>query len=229
MPSDTQDGEDFALIEALLWDGTFHRVERHVARLRESAGRLGFDSDVSRYEAALRAQERRLINLPAGSYKVRLVLERTGELWSEAEPLGATDGGEVMIASNYVHAGDALARHKTSRRVLYDLATTFARSNGLVDLLFLNERGELAEAASSNVFVLLDGELLTPRVEAGILPGVYRQHVLETDPRAREELLVLADLLQAEAIYLCNSVRGWREVRLRPGRGWDTCFPPIVR
>ncbi len=204
------------LIESLLFNGEYHRTPLHVSRMVASADELGFPVAPERIHALL---DRVAAGLGTGHYKVRLLLERTGELWGSAEPLQPAKGSTaVMVARRHLPAADRLTRHKTTSRTIFDAASRFAASQGLADILFLNRHGELTEAANSNVFVRLGGELLTPREEAGLLPGTFRSTVLKDNASAREELLTLADLLQAEAIFLCNSVRGWREVELREGR-----------
>jgi hypothetical protein len=77
-----------------------------------------------------------------------------------------------------------------------------------------NERGELTEGCIHNVFVVKQGVWSTPPVRCGLLPGVYRAKVLRENPEAREATLTIEDLAQADAIYLCNSVRGIYEVKL---------------
>jgi para-aminobenzoate synthetase/4-amino-4-deoxychorismate lyase len=61
------------------------------------------------------------------------------------------------------------------------------------------------------VFIEKDGQWFTPPVACGLLPGVYRRHLLDTG-RATERTLQLQDLLSADAIYICNAVRGCRKV-----------------
>jgi para-aminobenzoate synthetase/4-amino-4-deoxychorismate lyase len=80
--------------------------------------------------------------------------------------------------------------------------------------LFLNERGEVTEGSISNLFIEKNGELYTPPVSCGLLPGIFRAHVLRTDPKAHEKVLTADDLRTADALFLCNSVRGWRKVTL---------------
>ena len=81
-------------------------------------------------------------------------------------------------------------------------------------MLFLNLRGEVTEGAISNVFVVKDCRWFTPPVECGLLAGVYRRHLLETRPEIEERVMSLDDLRSADAIYLCNAVRGLRRVTL---------------
>jgi para-aminobenzoate synthetase/4-amino-4-deoxychorismate lyase len=101
--------------------------------------------------------------------------------------------------------------HKTTRRDIYEAALD---SIGEVeDVLLWNHRGEITESTIANVFIQWAGELLTPPDTAGLLPGVYRQHLLESG-RAREQTITVKDLTQAQAIYLGNSVRGLWAVEL---------------
>ena len=81
-------------------------------------------------------------------------------------------------------------------------------------MLFLNLRGEVTEGAISNIFIEKNGRWFTPRVECGLLAGVYRRHVLEMRGNVEERVLTLDDLRGADAIYLSNAVRGLRRVTL---------------
>ncbi len=79
--------------------------------------------------------------------------------------------------------------HKTTHRPLYAAALQAATAAGYDEVLFLNQRGEVTEAAIHNIFIEKSGCLITPRVDCGLLPGVYRRHILETNPSAKEEIL----------------------------------------
>ncbi|MGD0648545.1 MAG: aminotransferase class IV, partial [Acidobacteriaceae bacterium] len=127
----------------------------------------------------------------------------------------------VTLSPHRTNSADPFLRHKTTNRHLYNDELTRARSEGFDEVIFLNERGELTEGAISNLFVerLGDpagaGELLTPPVASGVLPGVMRRHLLETFPHAEERVLTLADLEPPNTLWLCNSVRGLRKATLR--------------
>jgi para-aminobenzoate synthetase/4-amino-4-deoxychorismate lyase len=95
---------------------------------------------------------------------------------------------------------------------LYDRLYAKARAEGFQEVIFANENGELTEGAISNIFLEKLGKFLTPPLSSGVLPGVFRRHILETRATAEETVLTLDDLKTAEAIYLCNSVRGLRQV-----------------
>ena len=74
-------------------------------------------------------------------------------------------------------------------------------------MLFLNEKGELAEGARSNLFVELGGALYTPPLPAGVLDGCLRRELID-EGRCRERTLTPGDLSRAEAVFFGNSLRG---------------------
>ena len=103
-----------------------------------------------------------------------------------------------------------LARVKSLNYLDNLLAREEARRSGAGEALLLNTRGFIAEGAASNVFLVRDGTLLTPGVEAGALPGITRQVVMELageEGLAVEEANVtLPDLFGAGEAFLTNSV-----------------------
>eukprot|EP00004_Rigifila_ramosa_P027703 TRINITY_DN9114_c0_g2_i1.p1 TRINITY_DN9114_c0_g2~~TRINITY_DN9114_c0_g2_i1.p1 ORF type:complete len:127 (+),score=19.10 TRINITY_DN9114_c0_g2_i1:3-383(+) len=115
----------------------------------------------------------------------------------------------VMLAPDTTTAGDLFLRHKSSVRARYDAAWRAAEAQGGFDMLFFNERGELTEGGRSNVFVQLDGRWHTPPLSCGLLPGVQRAALL-ADPawNAQETIITRAMLARAEAIVVCNALRG---------------------
>ena len=80
--------------------------------------------------------------------------------------------------------------------------------------IYHNETGELLETSIGNLVLQIAGKLYTPPVNLGILPGIYRQHLLEKG-KVEEKVLTLEELAQAEAIYGCNAVRGLYKLSLK--------------
>jgi len=69
----------------------------------------------------------------------------------------------------------------------------------------------LTEGAISNLFIRTEGQLLTPPVGCGALPGVFRRHLIESGG-CKERILTVRDIEAADGVFLGNSVRGLREV-----------------
>jgi len=187
----------------------------HWRRLRRSAEWFGFEADPDQVAGAVIGA---LGELPAGPWRVRLALNKAGKTAIATEPLPTTAAGTlpaVRIARERVRSDDWHQAHKTSHRPLYDPALRQAQSEGLWDLLLFNERDELVEGARSSVFVRVGGRLVTAPLESGALPGVMRERVL-ADPSydAVERNISRDELQQAQALFLCNAVRGLFQVRL---------------
>ena len=87
-------------------------------------------------------------------------------------------------------------------------------SLGKQEKIYHNQRGELLETSIGNLVLKIAGQLYTPSIRLGILPGIYRQHLLETE-QVEEKALTIEDLKGAEAIYGCNAVRGLYELSVR--------------
>ncbi|MDA8414486.1 MAG: aminodeoxychorismate synthase component I [Desulfobacteraceae bacterium] len=205
----TRDCEAFSLIESLRFDAQgYLLLERHLQRLSGSADYFGFRFDGD----ALRHRLGEFRHSLTGVHKVRVLLEPDGNITIASQPLIATDravhAAKIMIALQRVDSSDPFLYHKTSRRALYD--EQLRAHPGCYDCIFLNERGELTEGSYNTIVISLKGELLTPALECGLLPGVLREELLEVGAM-REAVLRLADLQAADTIWLVNSVRGWRE------------------
>jgi para-aminobenzoate synthetase/4-amino-4-deoxychorismate lyase len=201
-------GRTFHLIESLLYDEGYFLLERHLERLARSAAYFRFPLEPGAAQGALEAHARGR----CGREKVRLLLFRDGRLSCESAPMADQEQeATAAFAKVAVDSADPFLYHKTSWRGVY--AGESARRPDLAEVIFVNERCEVTEGANSNIVALLDGELLTPPLESGLLPGVFRGELLALG-RVRERVLPRQDLETAQELYLVNSVRKWRRVRL---------------
>jgi para-aminobenzoate synthetase/4-amino-4-deoxychorismate lyase len=106
--------------------------------------------------------------------------------------------------------------HKTTMRGLYDTEYNQARKDGLFDYIFCNNAGEVTEGCITNIIIYREGEYRTPPVASGLLPGVMREHLLaESAVPVAEKVLTRQDVRSAEAIFVCNSVRGLVRVKMK--------------
>jgi para-aminobenzoate synthetase/4-amino-4-deoxychorismate lyase len=204
--------ELFETMRATRAGGVAHR-ERHRARLGASAATLGFAFDAAAWDDAL---DRLLRSLPpsveaAQALRVRVALRVDGSLsiTHAALPPLQEGGVRVVLADGPLARELALARHKTTARAALDAGVRAAQAEGAFDMLYLDAGGRLLEGGRSNVFLRLGGRWFTPPLADGVMPGVMRGVLLD-DPAwaASERSLVRTDLLRAEAIVVCNALRG---------------------
>ena len=202
------------LIETLRFDPGkgFTRRDLHLARMEASAEVFGIAFDRS---AALQALEDAVAGA-SDARRVRLTVNEQGQFGCTTASLGESASVWTYVVSPMrVNSGDLLLRHKTTWREMYEEEhARFSLETGCDEVLFLNERGDVAEGSRTNVFVRIDGKLFTPPQSTGLLNGCLRQELLangECDERA----LTPADL-ENNDVWLGNSLRGL--IRAQPGR-----------
>jgi branched-chain amino acid aminotransferase len=121
-------------------------------------------------------------------------------------------GVSAIIATVRRNETSPLSRVKSLNCLDNILAREAARRAGAEEALLLNTRGLLAEGSATNLFTVRRGELLTPPVEDGALPGVTRAALLEiareAGVTAAERSITPADLAGAEEAFLTNAVAG---------------------
>jgi para-aminobenzoate synthetase / 4-amino-4-deoxychorismate lyase len=220
----------FELIETLLFDpaqdvkdggapdgnakGGFWLLERHLARLARSARHFGFRCDVAKVRAALDAS---VAHQRDCRLRVRLLLHEDGKVTITTAAMPAPPADTMIgyvVSPTRLRSAELFLAHKTTERTLYDREWQhYHDAAGADEVIYLNERGELAEGSRTNIFVERDGRLLTPPLSAGALPGVLRSELLESG-RAIEQTLMLDDLSGGATVYLGNSVRGLQPARM---------------
>ena len=206
---------DIALIESLLLkDKKYFLLRGHLSRLKRSADFFGIKPDIKALRLALKKEIAE--SRPGIPRKVRALIYPDGRVKARGKDIGeiGPENNRVAISRVKTDSSDEVLYHKTTRRELYDGEYEKYRKKGFYDVLFTNEKGELTEAHSSNVVVKMGGKYFTPPVKSGLLAGTYREYLMKKAGfMLTEKALFPRDLKKAEAVYLCNSVRGLRRVK----------------
>jgi branched-chain amino acid aminotransferase len=232
--------------------GRLFRLQDHLRRLRSSAAGLRLDvawsdEDLAALLESFRAQ------LEGEEHYLRLILTRgsadLGYDWQPGQrprllilggpftpvPPEVLDRGlraaTVSVPRSLPHPG--MPGLKTGNLLNLRLGHMEAREKGADEAIMLNLQGELAEASSSNLFLVLPGPVLaTPSIESGCLPGVTRTVVLELARQdgmsVREERLPGGLLARAEEVFLTSTTRSIAPVACLDGRPL-ACPGPVTR
>ncbi|WP_026694560.1 aminodeoxychorismate synthase component I [Peribacillus kribbensis] len=206
----TQKPFHFELLESLrLEEGGYFILPEHMERLQNSAEYFDFPFEEKKVLEALRAFAEKHKN---GLWKVRCLLSPNGDLNVEGAELSKNeDGVTCSLAQKPISSDNIFLYHKTTNRKVYD---DFKKEGTDFDVLLWNERGELTEFTFGSLVLELKGELLTPPVSSGLLPGTFREHLLKTG-KIKEQTLTKSDLEKAQNTWHINSVRKWVKVKLK--------------
>ncbi len=196
---------NLSLIETLRFEpkNGFIRKSAHLDRMMRSAELLEFDIDREALANALNFE-------PEETSRVRLELFQDGRFETASVPFEKqADDTQwtIAIAQTQIDSTNMLFGHKTSERNVYQAARAEYPAENINEVILCNEKGQICEGTITNIFIRNDdGKLRTPHLDCGLLPGIFRQHLLETN-QAEEEFLTLDDLKQADEIYVGNSLR----------------------
>jgi 4-amino-4-deoxychorismate lyase len=179
------------LIETMLWDGVqAPRWALHLARLRRSAELLGWGCPKIAPSG------------PDHPARLRLTLDREGRVeWTVATLPPAKAEWRVGLADRRLRSDDPWLRIKSTRREVYDRARA-ALPEGLDEVIFLNQRGEVCDGTITTVFFDRGQGMRTPSLACGLLPGVLRAEL-----GCVEEVLRAEDLPKVR-LWVGNALRG---------------------
>ena len=140
-------------------------------------------------------------------YRLRVTLSKSGEIELSRQILAPLSPSfcKAKLCLQEADLNQSFTYFKTTHRPHLSL--------GEQEKIYHNAAGELLETSIGNLVLKIAGKLYTPLTSLGILPGIYRQHLLETG-QVKEKIMTLEDLNQAEAIYGCNAVRGLYELEV---------------
>lgn len=212
----TERPPEFALLETLLWtpDRGYLLLERHLQRLTESADYFGIPALLPEIRARLEQAVTPAGHPARSSLRLRLLISPEGAITVEAHPFTGNRSAEPVRVKLATHPIDPMNRflyHKTTHRRVYEEAK--AGQQECDDVLLWNTKGELTESTVANLVVERGGQRLTPPVSCGLLPGTFRAECLERG-EISEAILRVDELARCQRLWLINSVRQWREVRL---------------
>lgn len=213
----TKGQSPFQLIETMLWDKKYIFLNAHLKRLGRSAKYFEFSFDRKKALLGLRRLENKF--KPGIKYRVRLSMDKNGVFSLEHRLITddlSSQARYIAISKYKVDPENKFLYHKTTNRAFYDSQRKLYVKKGYFEVFFLNTRDEVAEGAICNIMVRKNGRLYTPPVDCGLLPGVFRQHLIDIG-KAREKVLTVEDLRKADKVFACNSVRGLVEVKLKEG------------
>jgi branched-chain amino acid aminotransferase len=197
-------------------------LEQHCDRLYRGAQVTGLSIPVER-AALARWMKRTLRDHPSHIKKLRLTItsgESARWVGVQGEPkviLSASphelpaEPFRIQVSDLRVDQDSVFRRIKTISYAIHAAALRRARAEGADDALLLNEKDQVAEVTSANIFWVKNGRIYTPPISAGCLEGVTRQILLEESNKLSipisEKTESLKGLVQADECFICSSLK----------------------
>ncbi|MES2778943.1 MAG: aminotransferase class IV [Bacteroidota bacterium] len=219
-------------------DGIPQLMLLHYKRLKQSAQLLKFDTDLTMGMFEQTVQQC-LQSSQLQTARVRFVLHRNADgfyipkdnsthYFAEAFALTIPSKNTVKIGvytDNYKPCNE-LSSIKSGNALLYVMAGIFAKEKGWDDAIILNEHGCVCETTSSSIFIVKNEIVNTPSLTEGCVAGVMREHTLEqlrhADYEVHETVISLEQLLDADAVFLTNAIRGVTHVSAVEGKSYQS-------
>ena len=193
------------LIETLRWEPQtgFLRKAKHVSRLFNSAEELGYPLSSQYFDCQFQVPH----NIKTAQ-RVRLAVSERGIIEIQRSNYIAIEAVNFALSKYALSPGVQTTSHKISNRQFYDGERERVQAlTGADEVVFLNSNKELCEGSFTSLFIEKQGQLFTPPLSAGLLPGILRAELLEAG-QALEKTMTMDDMLAADKIYLGNSLRG---------------------
>jgi branched-chain amino acid aminotransferase len=123
----------------------------------------------------------------------------------------------IELFKDFYTGSGQLSNIKTNNRILNVVAGIFADENGYDNCILLNERKNVAEMINANIFMVKDGIITTPPLSEGCINGIIRKNIISylRDTKIfkiEESVIAPIELLQADEIFITNSVTGIQNV-----------------
>ncbi len=211
-----------------IYGGKVFRLEEHVDRLFESAKAIWLELPLSREEICEAINQTVAANELHDGYVRAIVTRGVGTLG--LDPRRCSDPQLILIADKIAlypdeyyqngleiitvsvirnHPAALSARIKSLNYLNNILAKIEGIQGGCIEALMLNHKGEVAECTGDNLFLVKEGKVTTPPLDAGILAGVTRAAVLELAEKlglsATEQVLTKHDIYVADECFLTGT------------------------
>ncbi len=197
----------FKLIESMrVENGEVFLLDYHLQRLQKSADRFLFPVSIPHLREAIINYTKQI---PEHLYRLRISVSPDGKFVIEQTPTIGSTKLRIGLARKPVNSHDLFLYHKTTHRIVYEQAKQ--EQPLWDDVLLWNEKGYITESTIANVVVQYGDKMFTPPIHCGLLPGTFRQYLLDTH-QIEEREMTIDEVNHADAIYLINSVRKWMEI-----------------
>ncbi len=200
----------FSIVESMLFkNNNIQNIEKHLTRLKNTADHLLFECNFEQINNRVLqyVKDEKL----SDTCKLRLELDYQHNLLIEHSTIAkAKQPIRIGLLKHKINTSHFMFKYKTTSPLTRGLYTELHNkyTNDEVDeIIFVNQNNQITESRFFNVIIEYQGKLITPPTHCGLLPGIFRQTMIDNNELV-EEVITQDMLKSATKIYLCNDVRG---------------------
>lgn len=181
-------------------------LEEHINRLNNGINTLGIGElvEVEDINNIIKDFDIRNCALKIVVTEKNIVLETREIIYKSGDYLR---GFSLKVASTIRNSTSKLTYIKSMNYLENLLEREDALKEGYNEVVFLNEKGYVCEGSLSNIFIVKNGIMFTPKVNSGLLPGVVRDYIIKKYNVVEKEI-TLDEVMNADEIFITNSLLG---------------------
>jgi para-aminobenzoate synthetase/4-amino-4-deoxychorismate lyase len=182
-------------------------IDEHINKLKSTADYFLFKFD----EKLLRKKLKYFLSKVNNSvyYNLKIMLSKYGSITFKVSELKTTaDKIKVILSKSIIDSQNKFQYFKTTNRNLYDTEYNKFSAKGFYDVIYLNEKYQVAEGSISNIFIKKGIKYLTPPISCGISADVYRSFMMQKNSNIIEKILTVQHLIDSDEIILTNCIDG---------------------
>jgi branched-chain amino acid aminotransferase len=205
-------------------DGVLFAFERHWVRIARDASAFHVPIPADAEVVHRKLQELVEANQAYNSTLRIAIVRNGGGMWAApsfgcgsdliALTADSKDWGRGVKLASQAQARHAACQFAGTKILSWAMNLTWlenAQRRGFDEVILLNERGEVAECTSANIFAANGNEVATPPLSSGCLPGITREVLLcevhVPGIQIVEKTLRLEDLIAADEVFITSTTR----------------------
>jgi branched-chain amino acid aminotransferase len=138
---------------------------------------------------------------------------------------------KIELYKDFYVTKHLLSTIKTTNKMIHITGSIFAKENGYNNCLLLNDSKNITEALQGNIFMVLDGKLITPPISEGCQNGIMRKQLIalaknKINLKVEEEIISPFDLQKADELFISNVIIGIQSITKYRKKEYDN---PIAK
>ena len=132
-----------------------------------------------------------------------------------------SNGLDICFYETMLKTLDVYSNYKTGNHLIYAMAAHYAKLQKCNEAIVLNTNNSIADTTISNLFIIKNNCIYTPPISEGCIDGIFRTIVIQNLNTVQQKILTKADVLNADAVFVTNTIKGIQWVKQIENKNFD--------